>query len=751
MSNQVHAPYHFVPLSKWVYLPEWSHLVSHDHPFSDGLSGSINIKLTNKTGLLVGANSSRTNDNSPSLVSWAKTPDGKPVIPGSSLKGMLRSFLEAATFAKFKQVDDNRYAYRDISGSKTTYSKVLQDTNEQAAWLSFNSTKGEWQYRRCNHTRMYGKDLNGYLKTQKIEKKVDNNLSTQTTFDKYKIWPLNKPNIRFSMGEYFTQKNNKPRNCAVNLGSGEHEGIPVFTGYRPGKGKDLDFNYMFYEVSNNAEPITTKLVNQMFAAHDEELIKYLKEKGHPQYGIPIFIRESKGRNRAIIALGLAKMPKMLYDESVGGLANTQQAGFINNDVSFDLCELMFGTLRDYGAGLKSRVSFSDAQCTNNTGLETSGAVILGQPQASYLNAYLEQSHKNGDVRGELAMYSKGSTLAGWKRYPAQAKFKAHLPEDLIRRTNVQSQLELLSPGAEFTGKIVFHNLKPVELGALLWALNPNEKFYHGLGHGKSLGAGAVQLTAELNTSHSQTVLNQDELVEQFVSHMNTQYPANGVNDVNWETSAQVQHLLAFGDLEDNRNNNLTYMPLQKDAASVSYANSKASGSRKALPKWRANNEELERNDHAKPMPYVPQGRLAGLVNKLVTDNKKIESMQFAKQQLKSEAAERAIVMQKENASELFVQVLDLQEHFEKYRGNTSADADNQRTPKHAEITQILKQIVEEECAVNAGECQAIYDFAMDFELTGYFDANVKAKTLSKKQKPRHQEKKALLEQLKERI
>ena len=50
----VTAPYHFVPLSKWVYMPDWAHIVSHDVPFEDGVSGVIDYHLTNHTPLCVG-------------------------------------------------------------------------------------------------------------------------------------------------------------------------------------------------------------------------------------------------------------------------------------------------------------------------------------------------------------------------------------------------------------------------------------------------------------------------------------------------------------------------------------------------------------------------------------------------------------------------------------------------------------------------------------------------------------------------
>lgn len=750
MSAQVHAPYHFVPLSKWVYLPDWAHLVSHDHPFRDGLSGSIEFGLANKTPLLVGAES-LNKDGSPTLVTWTRTPDGTPVIPGSSLKGMLRSFLETATFAKFKQIDDNRYAYRDISGAKTVYSKALSETSEQAAWLSYSSASNSWQYRICNHTRLYSEALNPYLKKQSVNKTINNGDPKQNTLDKYEIWPLNKPAIAFTLGEYTTSRD-KPRDCALNLGSGEKQGIPIFVGYRPGKGRDLDFNYLFYDVSDSSKDISAKLVNQMFAAHDEKLIDYLKANGHSEYGMPIFIRAQKGKEASPAAIGLARMPKMLYDSSVAELAQSQQANIIANDASFDLCELMFGTLRDHGIGLKSRVSFSDAVCTSTGIVKKSSPVILGQPKASYLNAYLEQSHSNGDVRGELTMYAPGAKLAGWKRYPIQTGFNVHLPEDLKNKVAVQSELELLDPGAQFSGKIIFHNLKPVELGALLWALDPSEQFYHGLGHGKSLGAGAVKLQAKLNLLHSNDASNLDAqtLIQSFVEHMDSQYPTKNANDNSWQNSAQLQHLLAFGDMEDNQNKNLTYMPLQKRAAAVTYSDSKVSGSRRALPSWQAGEQSLSREEEIDTSSgYAPRGRLAELVDKLVQDSTQLESMQTAVKKLQEEQSKQAMAAQKEAASPLFKQFLELVEHFEIYRGSDSDDAMNQIISRHGDLTKLLEQAVTAQSGLSKQEVKEMLSLVNEFALTRYFDVTVKTKDLSKKQKPRHQQKQTLLTQLAE--
>lgn len=754
MNNQVHAPYHFVPLSKWVYLPEWAHLVSHDYPFKDGLSGSIDISLKNYTELLVGAGSKK-GEGSPSFVEWARTPHGELVIPGSSLKGMLRSFLEVATFSKFKQIDDNRYAYRDISGAKTKYSLTLQGTDEMAAWLRFDSEQQCWFYQSCDFTRLYNADFNEYLKKQGVNKVVDNGLNTQTATQKYKIWPLTKTPISFDLGEYYTEKESK-KDCAKKLGSGTQKGFPVFVGLRPGESKDLNFNYIFFVPNETIKSykIESELVNQMFAAHDEELVNYLKSNGHPKLGIPVFIRKVKRQNK-IQAIGLARMPKMLYDKSVRQLADAQQNKMSFNDVAFDFCELVFGSLRDHGIGLKSRVGFSDLVCQNKAQTTKSSPVILGQPKASYLNAYLKQDHKNGNVAGELKMYEEGANLSGWKRYPTQSKFNADIPDDLKSKKNIQSQLELVKPGAEFSGKIIFHNLKAEELGALLWALNPSQSFYHGLGHGKSLGAGAVQLQTKLNLRQDTPAefMDSNALVKHFIAHMNSAHPSSSATNEAWENSTQVLHLLAFGDMDDNRGKNLTYMPLQKKAGAVTYSTSKVSGTRKSLPKWRQGEVELERDESLGVIDdYAPRGRLYELVNKLVKNDDQKLSMEEARRKLKQaeeyaeelkqkKAEEANLEALKEDASPLFITFIDLRKFFEDKSGK-----DNELNPKHLNVTDLLQKASLPDSGLSKDELKDIVAFFNEVEPSRYLNAKT-AKINPKKLR----ERKEFLQNVKELI
>ena len=95
-------PYRFVPLSPLILIPDWGPQVSHDLPFEDGLSGELRITLTNHTPLCIGSGKT---DPTNHVLPFA-APDGQFVIPGSSLKGMLRNVMEIATFGRFSRVDN---------------------------------------------------------------------------------------------------------------------------------------------------------------------------------------------------------------------------------------------------------------------------------------------------------------------------------------------------------------------------------------------------------------------------------------------------------------------------------------------------------------------------------------------------------------------------------------------------------------------------------------------------------------------
>jgi hypothetical protein len=173
----VHAPFRFAPIHRWIYFPDWQDLVTHDVPFTDGLSGEIEIEIEAKTPLLVGGPRRRAKDNREGEV-WpfvirrrVRTSDGSETekeeyaIPGSSLQGMVRSILEVAAFARLGPwIDDKRFGIRDLTPAAEPYyqrrlnqiqlgNPIKVDPNVKTGWLR-RGDDGEFEMKRCSFARI---------------------------------------------------------------------------------------------------------------------------------------------------------------------------------------------------------------------------------------------------------------------------------------------------------------------------------------------------------------------------------------------------------------------------------------------------------------------------------------------------------------------------------------------------------------------------------------------------------------------
>lgn len=547
----IHTPYHFVPVSDWVYMPDWAHLVSHDVPFADGFSGSIEYKLTNATPLCVGGEQ-KQDSNGPTKVLWSRDPLGVPVIPGSSMKGMLRNVLEIATFGKLKQIEDSRFSFRDVSAKSNYLQNVIGKNEVLSGWVKFNPIKASWEFRVCKNAKLKLRDLNDFLKL----KLKDEHLA----FKKYQQVPLNK-----QIFAKISLPRGKAENCwAEQLNASPStelvSGYAVFTNKKvtTKQSDDYEFCYFFHHVARDAQyGDVTGLVNQLFASHDVDLVQYMKQNPNSELGIPVFMLYDKSTKKPH-SLGFARMPRVSYKNSIHELMGKATIAH-QWDEFFDLSELMLGTLREKGFGLKSRVSFSDAIPLQPKLLKPyfSTTLVLNGPKPTFCPAYLEQvpgAPNYNDYNSDAAR------LKGWKRYVSKKPEHSQLAlQPLSDKDNVACQLELLPTGSEFTGKIVFHNLKAVELGALLWVIEFEQQqgCYHGLGHGKPFGAGAVQLVItkyNFKANSASSELTIEDLKQNFVAEMSKVC-------ADWRNKPQIRHLLQMAQLEENDAYDNSYMAL----------------------------------------------------------------------------------------------------------------------------------------------------------------------------------------------
>ncbi|WP_047044087.1 TIGR03986 family CRISPR-associated RAMP protein [Vibrio mexicanus] len=630
--TKVNVPYSFVPLSRWVYMPNWAPLVSHDHPFEDGLSGKIVFKINNTTPLCVGHEKDETG-----LLKFVRNSKDQLIIPQSTLKGLFRSVTEIATFGKFNQVNDRQFSYRDISNSNNYYlSNIIKNNDVISGWIKYSAEEERWEFTKCDYAKISHKDIK---EATSVQLKND-----QPAIEKYSLLPLTTELSATISAPKGKQKNR----WAENIGSGGALGHTVYTNARilsgGNKPEFYEFSYFFYNRATSPQfTDIDKHVQNLFSNHNEEQVSYLKDHPHPEYGIPVFALVKRGQ---LHSFGLAKMPRVSYENSIKDMIRNTNPAHLS-EAYFDLAELMFGTIKDHGLGLRSRIYFGDAVISSefsNSAIYEAPATVLGEPKATFLGAYIEQNQAQ-----QYHSYNHDDAkLSGWKRYPARHSYTNHLPAN--DNEKVQSRFELLEEGHEFQGQLIFHNLKRVELAALVWCMTLGNSPYqcHTVGHAKPLGAGTINLTIDdqesqlrANSGDSNISLKVSELVEEFEQHMNTVFPQPG----KWLESPQIRHLLALTDEDIENYNDFRYMELEQFKRAKTAVDS--------MPPLDHNGQELARIDivsESLGSPIFGKGRLSALLTDSAFDKGQLQlAEEYAQKQLK--AAEKAKVAEEKSALE----------------------------------------------------------------------------------------------------
>lgn len=486
--SHVSAPYRFVPLSKLVLLPDWADQVSHDQPFADGLCGELQLQLTCHTPLCVGGRQDKSSDREPGKVYFFRAPDNQLAIPGSSLKGMLRNVLEIASFARFRQVEDQRLGVRDISEADNFYARAIVSSPVQAGWMSFSD--GQWQIQPCEFSRLHQEQLIEHFKVPRADWKA-----LKTAAQRYKRISTCPP-LRF-------QREAMPKKAGQWLArpapNGDYHGHVVVTG-QPGRDfeapKAKKYEFVFHASAAQPLPIQPEVMAGFQQIHDDsDEWKFWREQlatGSLGQGIPVFFHKD---GEQVKSLGLAMMYKLPYSHSLHDAIRHTHDEHLSERAA-DLPDLIFGHLGEgERGGLRGRVNIGLASLAaeHQGRTDWEGPCILNNPKPTFYPAYIRQDGKGNSFR---QLMEKNSELAGWKRYPVKA-FEMQYPQGKAAdNKKTQVKLETVPAGSIFTTTLRFHNLRRVELGALLWALDfgGRQDHRHALGMGKPFGLGQVSLS-----------------------------------------------------------------------------------------------------------------------------------------------------------------------------------------------------------------------------------------------------------------
>ncbi len=624
---EITAPYGFVPLGP-VVEPPWLQRATevpflHDVPFEDGLCGTFDVVVEAETPICV-AGRSDERERRPCRIGSTYA------IPGSGLRGALRNVVEIASFSRMTLVNDHRYAVRDLQ-NRELYLGHMADmlTNLRthkkepmplvnAGWLEkpkVGEAEGDDSpaiIRPCH----FGKIEYAHLQDEARKRGISgfNPGEKQSSVDKYKKWGDKSLEIQTQIT---LARMPQPPQIISEFGKIDGQGKSihgtlVFTGQpnrhdpeRKSKGKGAGnakhHDFVFYGEVTKKIRISKKAFADFEFAHADRgqqhrmqdapnaEWKYWKDRFERGGRVPVFFLLTKdGEFRA---MGLAMMFRLSYAFSIHDVL--ERSGHSPKAPGLDLAEGLFGTVRKLTTKktltLRGRVQIGHAYAQGAPKEEPSRQVVLGAPKASYYPNYVTQSGPNGraaTTRDGKPLYetymSEGSRLRGWKRYHAQQRPTQQVHPRNVNLANVGTTFRPLAAGTRFTATVNIHNLRPAELGALLWAIDfgGDAGARHTLGLARPLGYGRCRLHVtnwRVRRLIDGEDADQGAAVTAFTSFMEAQLGGQ------WAASHAIHELIALAQPKDP--DSVRYQRLDSEARINEFADAKKPGLGLALKAW----------------------------------------------------------------------------------------------------------------------------------------------------------------------
>jgi CRISPR-associated protein (TIGR03986 family) len=567
------APYNFVPLPEKIIpdVPDASKLPDHDryYPEPDYHSGYFDVTLTTVSplyirGPIAATDLPRQEEKGRKPRRWWRSTrtiaatdlprqeekgvkdnpaffhtgdETSPVIPGSSLRGMLRALLEIVSYSKMKWVSEKQFFFRTVDN--TAIGEYYRNKMVNHIETGFLVRRGDtYCIRVCSMARVWRSTIH-YNSTGPNQVPPWQGQPRQYA----PVWVRIKPGA--------PGKPNIVKELSYQEHSGMVKGCLVITGNAPHKKKE----FVFLLPKDDAEEIhvSDDIINRF---HDDDQLTQWQEDAFPTDqpapgyrerdgmlgkapaapGDPIFFLRENGK---LTFIGRAQMFRLPYEQSPFDLVDPA----LHRATDIDYAEALFGFVRtreelkeleklekdgkkipqgDKRRAYAGRVIVTDAVLQSDPADIWLGEAfhprILETPKPTAFQHYLTQQHPDDPRR--LDHYdskppeSDETTIRGHKLYWHQGlgtdqgltleKIRAAIeeptkvPPDDKRHT----RLKPLKPGVHFSFRVYFENLSERELGALCWTLHPHgepdRRYCHHLGMGKPLGMGAVELHARLH-------------------------------------------------------------------------------------------------------------------------------------------------------------------------------------------------------------------------------------------------------------
>lgn len=450
----------------------------------------------------------------------------RPVLPGSSLRGMLRSLIEIISFSKLDQsrVDGKpSFTFRAVAAKSDDplggiYKKTISVRTVKAGYLICEGD--QWYIQPA--VEMDSQPFI-WIRDDKVKAKLTGFISVEDAayypqyFANVSFGSIRIKNIRPFAEQISRNPDQLQHKKGVLITSGNMAETGSVAGTSPRKNHCLvgqrDVKAPRLPISPEAVRIYRETLTE-FQQNEhafssiwgvlqiDRCIFYCP----PKPGQPITLFGHSPNFRIPYLHDGTDRPITIADLIPENLRNSQLV---------DLADAIFGYVRPSKAmreqAQAGRVFVSDATCEQTPEADiwlSSSAMmphILSGPKLTTFQHYLTQDKSSKrDLNHYASQPGTKTVIRGHKLYWHKGKSpKIEHPDPANAPETQTTKIRPIKSGVKFTFKIQFENLRDEELGALLWLLKvaQDETYRLSLGMGKPLGMGAIKIESTLHLSN----------------------------------------------------------------------------------------------------------------------------------------------------------------------------------------------------------------------------------------------------------
>lgn len=537
------APYNFVPLPEQIAAVDPVAVPGHDRYLAEPNhhTGHLTVTLTAASPMYIRCGedpddfSKENKADRPDFFTHPVT--GRPVIPGSSLRGMLRSLIEIVSYGKVQPVSTDQLIYRVI-GDQTSfgdrYRERLMHLDREDHYYTPLLRAGYMEKRGLDWYIRPAQEIEGTTFARVLREKVDRSKLSdwRGCRNARKIWAkLGAYGYKNVKEGFLKIKFTDVEAVASKETPGYQEGVWVESGHIDKKVFD---RVIYPPVVGNDQlilvPEEMVMAYQAQVTQGQQKVLGNGNNGVLQPGQPVFYLVEDDE---LVFFGHTMMLRLPYPKTPLDFVPP----FLRDKDTLDLAEAMFGyvdlTFDPDKPARAGRLFFCDAALAEGQDVEQIWLAgkpnivltpkILSGPKPTAIQHYLTQqtpdlASEEGTKRLYLSHYAsptpeetviRGHKLywhkpLDWDNAETACDFIEDLefldqPQEKRSKDKQHTKIKPVKAGTRFEFKLHFENLTEVELGAVLWVLDlgADADYRLKLGMGKPLGMGAVKTEADL--------------------------------------------------------------------------------------------------------------------------------------------------------------------------------------------------------------------------------------------------------------